>query len=105
MNHWSAWGAQVWSALPSAKAVWYWIAAGWSALIIVQTLYVVMQRRSPVATLGWIIALNLLPVVGLVGYRIFGPMRVRRQQLKRVRAMAALSSHKERLALREEHPH
>ncbi|MDE1947177.1 MAG: cardiolipin synthase [Burkholderiales bacterium] len=105
MNHWSEWGAQLGAALPSAKALGYWLAAGWSALIIVQTLYVIMQRRSPVATLGWIIALNLLPVVGLIGYRIFGPMRVRRQQLKRERGIAALSSHKERLALREEHPH
>ncbi len=87
------------------KTVWYGVAIAWTALIVVQTLYVIMQRRSPVATLGWIIALNLLPVVGLIGYRIFGPMRVQRQKLKRVRGMAALSTHKERLTLREEHPH
>lgn len=89
-----------------AHSPWFWATLGiaWLILTIVQTVYLIMQRRSPVATIGWLIALTLMPVVGLLGYRVFGPMRLQRQKLKRLHSAAALTTHKERLALRDEYP-
>ncbi len=92
------------SYLPTAPVFWMATGSVWLVLALVQTGWVVMQRRSPVATLGWIIALNLLPVIGLVVYRIFGPMRVQRQRLKRMHGVAKLGSQRERLKVRDEYP-
>jgi cardiolipin synthase A/B len=94
----------LWSLVPTAPVLWVAIGLSLLVLTLIQTGYIIMQRRSPVATLGWIIALTLLPVVGLVVYRIFGPMRVQRQRLRRMHGVAKLGSHKERLALVEEYP-
>jgi cardiolipin synthase len=97
--------AQAWIAtLPDWGTLWRWFWPAWVLLGIVQSVWVVMQRRSPVATIGWIIALVLMPIVGLVIYRVFGPMRVTRQRLKRLHGRARLGSQQERLALREEYP-
>ncbi len=93
-----------WSYVPSAATVWIVVGVAWFVLTLVQTGYIIMQRRSPVATLGWIIALTLMPIVGLVVYRIFGPMRIQRQKLRRMHGRAKLGTHKEQLALREEYP-
>jgi cardiolipin synthase len=95
-----AWGQH----LPDWGTVWQWIVPPWVVLGIVQSAWVIMQRRSPVATIGWIIALILMPIVGLVIYRVFGPMRVQRQRLKRLLGRARLGAQQERLALREEYP-
>jgi cardiolipin synthase len=94
----------LWSLVPTAPVFWIVFGLAWFVLALVQTGYIIMQRRSPVATLGWIIALTLMPIVGLVAYRIFGPRRVVRQRLRRVRGRARLGSQQERLALREEYP-
>ena len=94
----------LWSLVPSAPVFWVGFGLAWFVLTLAQTGYIIMQRRSPVATLGWIIALTLMPIVGLVAYRIFGPRRVVRQRLRRMRGRARLGSQQERLALREEYP-
>jgi cardiolipin synthase A/B len=41
----------------------------------------VLQRRSPVATLGWLFALLALPYIGIVVWVLFGPRRVARRRL------------------------
>lgn len=99
-NVWSTLG----SLVPTSAAFWTAFGLLWFGLTLVQTVYIVMQRRSPVATLGWIIALTLVPIVGLVVYRIFGPMRIQRQRLRRLHGQAKLGSQREQLALREEYP-
>lgn len=96
--------ATLWSHAPSAATLWTVLLAALFVLSVAQTLYIIMQRRSPVATLGWIIALTLMPVVGLVVYRIFGPRRVQRQRLRRLQGLARLGSQQERLKLREARP-
>ena len=96
--------ATLWSFVPSAPVFWVSVGLVWFVLALVQTGYIVMQRRSPVATLGWIIALTLMPIAGLVIYRVFGPMRIQRQRLRRLHGQAKLGSQRERLALREEYP-
>jgi cardiolipin synthase A/B len=102
MLSFQTWIANLWAVLPSAPVFWLSVAVVLAVLSLVQTVWVIMQRRSPVSTLGWIVTVTLLPVVGLVMYRFLGPMRVQRQRLKRMHGVAALSSQKERLALREE---
>ncbi len=94
----------LWSFAPSAPVFWVTVGLVWLVLTLVQTGYIIMQRRSPVATLGWIIALTLMPIVGLVAYRFFGPRRIQRQRLRRISGRARLGSQQERLALREEYP-
>ena len=44
----------------------------------------ILQRRSATATLAWLFALVFLPVVGIVIYRIIGPLRLKRKRIKRV---------------------
>ncbi|MSQ21328.1 MAG: hypothetical protein EXR39_17730 [Betaproteobacteria bacterium] len=41
----------------------------------------ILQRRSPVATLGWLFALLALPYVGILVWILFGPRRVARRRL------------------------
>jgi cardiolipin synthase A/B len=44
---------------------------------------IVLQRRSAAATLAWLFALAFLPIVGLIVYRLIGPLRLERKRLKR----------------------
>ncbi len=54
--------------------------AVWVASVAV---VLILQRRSPTATLAWLFALVFLPVVGLLIYRIIGPLRLERKRIKR----------------------
>ena len=67
-----------------------------SALALLEVAYVValgawilLEKRSPVATLAWLLALVALPGVGFVVYFFLGPRRLRRRRLKRLRASQA----------------
>jgi cardiolipin synthase A/B len=46
---------------------------------------IVLERRRPTATLAWILALALLPVVGLVAYVLIGRRKARRSRRNRRR--------------------
>lgn len=97
--------AFAWTAhLPEPAVLWEVLAPLWLALGVVQSAWVIMQRRSPASTVGWIVALMAMPIVGLVIYRFFGPLRVHRQRLKRLHGRARLGTQQEQLALREEYP-
>jgi cardiolipin synthase len=43
---------------------------------------IILQRRSAAATLAWLFALMFLPIIGLVIYRIIGPLRLERRKLR-----------------------
>jgi cardiolipin synthase len=43
---------------------------------------IVLQRRSAAATLAWLFALMFLPIIGLIIYRIIGPLRLERRKLR-----------------------
>lgn len=85
--------------MEAAQALWQawqtWLLDGHVALVLslVWTLYgvlvavwILLERRSPVATLSWLLAMMVLPVVGLLVYFVFGPRRFQRQRLKRLRS-------------------
>ncbi|ARU05838.1 cardiolipin synthase [Comamonas serinivorans] len=64
-----------------AALAWAWVVyAIWLAV------WIVLQKRSPVSTLTWVITLVLMPVLGLLIYRVFGPQRIKRQNLRRSRS-------------------
>ena len=74
-HHWD--GMAHWRAL----ITWAWVVyavwlAGW----------IVLQKRSPVSTLTWVITLVFMPFIGLIIYRFFGPQRLKRQSLRRARS-------------------
>ncbi|MBP6665810.1 MAG: PLDc N-terminal domain-containing protein, partial [Ottowia sp.] len=81
-----------------------WIGWTWTISSIVLTTWIILQRKSPVSTLAWIMVLNLMPVVGLLVYAYFGPQRIKRQRLKRWHKRAALMSREDVSALRAERP-
>ncbi len=63
----------------------------WLVHITLLSGWIVLQKRSPVSTLAWILSLAAIPYVGFVIYWFLGPMRVRRTRLKRARARAAIA--------------
>ncbi|MBB5015516.1 cardiolipin synthase [Rehaibacterium terrae] len=74
------------------------LTAGYVVYLLAMAGWIVLQKREPVATLSWILGLALLPVLGFVVYYVFGPQRIRRQRLKRLRSRAALRSQRARIA-------
>jgi cardiolipin synthase len=62
-----------WAIITALAAVWAAIAAG----------AILLQRRSAAATIAWLLALLLLPFVGLILYRFLGPLRLKRKRLRR----------------------
>jgi cardiolipin synthase len=62
----------------------------WWVLLTIESLWVlvigttiILQRRSAAATLAWVFALAMLPVIGFIIYRLIGPRRLERKKLKR----------------------
>jgi cardiolipin synthase len=62
-----------WLIVTALATFWALIAAG----------VILLQRRSAAATLAWLLVLVLLPGVGLIIYRLLGPLRLTRKRLKR----------------------
>lgn len=62
-----------WRILTAASAVWIFSIA----------VVIVLQRRSAAATLAWLMILAFLPVIGLIVYRLIGPLRLERKRLRR----------------------
>ena len=52
--------------------------------------WIVLQKREPVATLSWILALAALPYLGLLIYYLLGPQKVKRQRLRRGRSRSGM---------------
>lgn len=61
------------------------LSLAWSAYIAVVAVWIVLQKREPASTLGWILSMALLPYAGFVIYYFFGPQRLKKQRLKRLR--------------------
>lgn len=78
--------------LVSVPGIGLALAAGWSLYVVVIAIWIVLEKREPAATLGWLLALAALPLLGFVIYHFFGPRRIRRQRQRRLRARAALDT-------------
>jgi cardiolipin synthase len=62
--------ALLWSLL---ELVWFAVAAT----------IILLERRSATATIAWLFVMAFLPVVGLIVYRLIGPLRLERKRLRR----------------------
>jgi cardiolipin synthase A/B len=102
---WPDLASTLWALVPTSATFWVAFGLVWFVAALAQAAYVIMQRRSPVATLGWIFALTFVPVLGLIAYRFLGPKRVERQRLKRLRGLAALGTQRERLKFDDDGSH
>jgi cardiolipin synthase len=77
-----------------------WFNAGWLLLdlviIVVLIPVVILQRRESGATLAWILAIVLLPFLGLLAFWVFGTTRLhlRRRKRRRIEARLAPALHK-----------
>ena len=63
-----------------------WIPLLTAVLVVwvsVVAVVIILQRRSAAATLAWLLALVFLPVIGLIVYRLIGPLRLERKRFKR----------------------
>lgn len=69
-----------------------WLIALWVAYLVVLAMWIVLQKREPIATLSWLLSLAALPVLGLLIYHFLGPQRIRRQRQRWSRARHALAS-------------
>jgi len=57
--------------------------------VLTLSVWIVFERRSPAATVAWILALAALPLVGLLLYFFFGPRRFDRKKLRHAAGQAA----------------
>ena len=63
--------------------VWFALYLSW---IFGAILFIVMQRRSPSATLAWTIGFLSLPFIGAAVYFFFGPRKLNRRRMRRALA-------------------
>lgn len=80
----------LWDRLLALPHVGLYFGIAWAVYVVWLGGWIVLQKREPVATLSWLISLAAIPVVGFLVYYLFGPQRIRRQRLRRVRARAKL---------------
>jgi cardiolipin synthase len=67
------------------------LAASWAVYLAAASVWIVLQRRAPAATMAWILSLAVLPGFGLAFYVVFGPRRITRSKRRRLRARARLA--------------
>lgn len=80
----------LWQAVLSIEHLGLYLILGWLGYVVWLGLWIVLQKRAPAATLSWLISLAALPYLGFLIYYVFGPQRIKRQRLRRVRSRAAL---------------
>jgi cardiolipin synthase len=68
--------------LVASLSLWQWLFLAYVVWVIAAIVGILAQRRSPVATLAWILALAMLPYVGAIVYVAFGPRKLERKVLR-----------------------
>ncbi len=61
------------------------ISIGWLLYVLALVVWIVLQKRPPLSTLSWVLALAALPVIGLLIYFFLGPQKIKRQRIRRAR--------------------
>ena len=57
--------------------------------VVGMSMYILLERRPPLATLAWIVGIAWLPILGFVVYYFLGPRRLDRKRRRRVVARSA----------------
>ena len=81
---------QAWSALWDIPHVGLYLTLGWIAYLLGLGVWIVLQKREPVAPISWLVSLATLPYLGFFIYHVFGPQRIRRHRLRRARARVGM---------------
>jgi len=82
-----------------ASLHWGWLLSAVEVLwVLAMALWIILEKRSPTATLAWIFGLALLPVIGVVVYLYMGPRRLDRKRSKLLAARAAVGHTTEEVA-------
>lgn len=84
----------------SAFSFTKWLGIAWFLYIICLSIWIILQKRAPVSTLSWILALAFIPYGGFVIYHFFGPQKLKRQRLRRLLSKTALKEHSDYLQVR-----
>lgn len=79
---------QIWESIPSSS--WAMLYLAW---VVASTLYILAQRRPPIATLCWILAFISVPVLSAVFYFLFGPRKLKRRNFRRELARHLAAQH------------
>ncbi len=74
------------------------------AWIVVMALGIILERRSPVATVAWIFLLAWLPLLGVAVYFFLGPRRLKRRKLRRAAGSKLLEHAVSAMQEDSEHP-
>lgn len=74
---------------------------GWALYLAGLALWIILQKRSPATTVAWLLSLALLPVVGYLIYYFFGPQRLKRVRLRRLRSRATIAAQADAAQARE----
>lgn len=85
----------VWNSIPSAA--WAVLYLLW---VIAATMFLLAQRRSPTATLGWVFGFIAVPVLSALFYGLFGPRKLKRRNIRRELARHLAASLGPRLHLK-----
>lgn len=81
-----------WSHFWDIEHIRLYLTVAWLAYLLGLGIWIVLQKREPVATLSWLMGLAALPYIGLLVYVLIGPQRIKRFRLRRSRArVSALS--------------
>jgi cardiolipin synthase len=65
---------------------WTIVSSIEAAYLVTLVVWIVLEKRSPVATLAWIFALAFMPIVGFAVYFFIGPRRLRRKRLRHAKS-------------------
>ena len=71
---------------------WTLFSAVEVAYLVTMIVVIVLEKRSPISTIAWILALAMLPYVGLLVYFFIGPHRVKRKRMRHSRSSAEVRS-------------
>ena len=86
--------------IPQLSAEWNTgLSLAWSLYIAILSIWIVLQKRAPVSTMSWILSMALLPFAGFVVYYFFGPQRLKKQRLKRLRSRVGVRGDADMLLL------
>ena len=85
---------QAWNALWSTPHIRAWLTVGWLTYLAWLGVWIVLQKREPVATLSWLVSLAALPYIGFLIYHVFGPQKITRHRLRRARTKVELPGDK-----------
>jgi cardiolipin synthase len=81
---------QVWDAFWNIPYIRLYLTFGWILYLAWLGVWIVLQKREPVATISWLVSLAALPYLGFIVYHVFGPQKIRRHRLRRARARVGI---------------